>query len=137
MEEKNICIDSNAFEYPQYCLPVEIATSEYGKAKHPKGPMRFVGVDLSKQNCYVCIIDLEGKIMVHEKYSLRSTKRDKLYEMVQEENLVLMEASTGTFTIARSMNRLPGVVACVINPHTTHINETKKTDRQTRKIPFS
>jgi len=44
---------------------------------------------------------------------------------------LLMEASTRIFTIAHSVNKQPGVVACVINPHTTHINETKKkTDKE-------
>jgi len=131
MEEKSICINSNAFEYPQYCSPVGIATSEYRKAKQPKGTKRFVGMDLSKQSCYMCIIDLTGRIVMHEKFSLRSTRRDKLYESLQVGDLVLMEASTGTFAIARSINKVPGVVACVINPHTTHINETKKkTDKE-------
>lgn len=131
MEEKSTCINSNAFEYPGYCSPVGMATSEYSKNKHPKGTKRFVGVDLSKQSCYVCIIDLTGKVSIHEKFSLRSTNRNKLYGILQEGDLVLMEASTGTFTIARSMNKLPGIVACVVNPHTTHINETKKkTDKE-------
>lgn len=58
MEEKITCINSNAFEYPGYCSPVGMAASEYSKNKHPKGTKRFVGVDLSKQSCYVCIIDL-------------------------------------------------------------------------------
>jgi len=42
-----------------------------------------------------------------------------------------MEASTGTFNIARAMNKLPGVLVCVVNPHSTRINETKKkTDKE-------
>jgi len=42
-----------------------------------------------------------------------------------------MEASTGTFNIARAMNKRPGVVACVVNPHSIRINETKKkTDKE-------
>jgi hypothetical protein len=48
-----------------------------------------------------------------EKYSLHSSRKDKLYESLKEGDLVLMEA-------------LPGFVACAINPQTTHINETKK-----------
>ena len=44
---------------------------------------------------------------------------------------MLMEASTGTFNIARAMNNIPGVVACVVNPHSTRINQTKKkTDKE-------
>ena len=41
-------------------------------------------------------------------------------------DLVLMEASIGIFKIARAMDTRVGVVACVENPHSTHINETKK-----------
>ncbi|WP_319756111.1 IS110 family transposase [uncultured Sphaerochaeta sp.] len=131
MEENKVNDYSSSSGYQWYCTPVGIRTSEISKAKHKDGVKRFVGVDLSKQNCWACIMDLQGKVILHEKFSLRSAKRDKLYEMLQPGDLVLMEASTGTFNIARAMNRKSGVVACVINPHTTHINETKKkTDRE-------
>ena len=129
MEEKKTADYPSVFGYAQYCTPVGIAAGEESKARHNGGAKRFVGVDLSKQTCHVCIIDRQGMIVLHERYSLRSSKRGKLYEGLEEGDLVLMEASTGTFNIARTMNKLPGVVACVVNPHSTRINQTKK-DRQ-------
>lgn len=131
MEEKKTADYPSVFGYAQYCTPVGIAAGEESKARHDGGSKRFVGVDLSKQTCHVCIIDRQGMIVLHERYSLRSSKRGKLYEGLEEGDLVLMEASTGTFNIARAMNKLPGVVACVVNPHSTRINQTKKkTDKE-------
>jgi hypothetical protein len=104
MEEKRMQDCSSAVEYPQYCTPVGIAARERCKIKHKGQANRFVGVDLSKQNCYVCIINREGSIVVHQKFSLRSPRRNKLYETLEEGDLVLMEASTGTFNIENSLH---------------------------------
>jgi len=131
MEERKTADHPSVFDYPEYCTPVGIAAGEESRKQHKGGTKRFVGVDLSKQNCHVCIIDRQGMVVLHEGYSLRSSKRDRLYEVLEEGDLVLMEASTGTFNIARTMNKLPGVVACVVNPHSTRINQTKKkTDKE-------
>ena len=131
MEEKKTADHPSVFDYPEYCTPVGIAAGEESRRKHKGGTKRFVGLDLSKQSCHVCIVDQQGMVVLHEGYSLRSSQRDKLYEILEEGDLVLMEASTGTFNIAREMNNIPGVVACVVNPHSTRINQTKKkTDKE-------
>jgi len=115
----------------QYHTPVGQITREQLKLKHAGETKRYIGLDLSKQSCYVCIINKQGEVEKHRSYSMRSNQRHKLYETLQTGDVVLMEASTGTFNIARAMNKHSGVVACVINPHTTRINETKKkTDKE-------
>ena len=131
MEEKKRADYPSIFDYPQYCTPVGIAAGEEQRKRHKGETRRFVGVDLSKQNCHICIIDRQGMIVLHTWYSLRSAQRNKLYDVLEEGDLVLMEASTGTFNIARAMNNIPGVVACVVNPHSIRINQTKKkTDKE-------
>jgi len=116
--------------YPKYCTPVGITTEKQEIIAHPEGVKRFIGIDLSKQNCYVCIIDLEGWVVLHQNFSLHSKAKSQLYEVFQAGDIALMEASTGTFTIARAINKLPGVVACVVNPHTLVNNSKKKTDKE-------
>jgi len=131
MEEKREENLPHVSEFPEYCTPVGVTVGRIRKVIHPSGTKRFIGVDLSKQSCYVCIINRDGQIELHRNFSLRSDKRSELYEKLQEGDLVLMEASTGTFNIARALNKLPGVLACVVNPHSTRINETKKkTDKE-------
>lgn len=112
------------------CTPVGKSTAQLVKAKMPKGVLRHIGIDLSKQKCTVCFIGADGKIKEME-YSLVSGSRELFYESFRSGDLVIMEASTGTFEIAREMNKKEGVVACVVNPKTTHLDESKKkTDRE-------
>lgn len=106
MEEKKTAGHPSVFDYPEYCTPVGIAAGEESRRKHKGGTKRFVGLDLSKQSCHVCIVDQQGMVVLHEGYSLRSSQRDRLYEVLEEGDLVLMEASTGTFNIARAMNNV-------------------------------
>jgi transposase len=130
MEEKNRQSIGTGRVYPSYCNPVGIATEVLSLAAHPQGVGRVVGVDLSKQSCSVCILDLNGQVVLHQVFSLRSTAKSSLYEVFQDGDLALMEASTGTFAIAREMNRLPGVVACVVNPHLVANTSKRKTDKE-------
>jgi len=78
MEEKSISTNSNAFEYTQYCSTVGIAITSTARSSNPRAPKRFVGVDLSRQCCYVCIFNLQGKVLLYEKFSLRSNKQSKV-----------------------------------------------------------
>ena len=109
MEEKREEKLPQVSEFPEYCTPVGVTVGRIRKAIHPSGTKRFIGLDLSKQSCYVCIINRDGQIELLGKFSLQSDKRSELYEKLQEGDLVLMEASTGTFTIARAMNKLPAI----------------------------
>jgi len=112
------------------CTPVGKLTAEMVREKMPGGVLRHVGVDLSKQKCSICFISADGKLKEME-HPLGSGSRESLYGLFHPGDLVIMETSTGTFDIAREMNRLEGVVACVVDPKTTHLDKSKKkTDRE-------
>jgi len=130
MEEKSSQSIGTGVVYPSYCTPVGIAAERLSLIAHPEGTMRFVGVDLSKQSCNVCILDAYGQEVMHRTFSLHSSDKGKLYGVFQYGDLALMEASTGTFAIARELNRLPGVVACVVNPHMVANTSKNKTDKE-------
>ena len=130
MEEKSMQSIGTGAVYPSYCTPVGIAAEGLSLAAQPEGVRRFVGVDLSKQSCNVCILDRYGHEVLHRTFSLHSSEKSRLYEVFQTGDLALMEASTGTFAIAREMNRLRGVVACVVNPHLVKNTGKSKTDKE-------
>lgn len=112
------------------CNAVDFQTAQMVLERMPEGIKRHVGVDLSKQKCAVCFISAPGDIKEMSS-SLGSKSREKLYTLFRSGDLVIMEeASTGTFEIARQLNKQECVVACVINPRSTHIDESnKKHDR--------
>jgi transposase len=124
MERREILLDE------KHCNPVGLQTAEQINAKMVDGVKRHVGVDLSKQKCWICFIDGNGDVR-YETASLSSGKRESFDNLFQQGDLVLLEASTGTFQIARELNKREGIVACVVNPKSTHLDESnKKTDKQ-------
>jgi len=48
--------------YRQYHTPVGQITREQLKLKHAGATKRYIGLDLSKQSCYVCIINKQGVV---------------------------------------------------------------------------
>jgi transposase len=67
---------------------------------------------------------------MHQQFPLHSKSKIWFHEVFQEGDLALMEASTGTFAIARAVNKLPGVTACVVNSHSLVNHSKKKTDKE-------
>lgn len=121
---------TNDLVYPKYCTPVGIATDEQLSIIHPKGVRRVVGIDLSKHSCCVCIINCNGHVVMHQQFPLHSKSKSWFHEVFQAGGLALMEVSTGTFAIARAVNKLSGVTACVVNPHSLVNHSKKKTDKE-------
>jgi len=117
--------------YPQYCTPVGIASDAILQAKLPQGVKRWIALDLSKQSCWICVLDAQGMVLMHESHSLAAAKRSSLLRKFCPGDLVIMEASTGTFALARALNARDDVMAVVINTNRTELNKSKKkTDRE-------
>jgi hypothetical protein len=76
---------------------------------------RIVGIDLSKKSYVACAIGEKG---AEERWVGGSDQsgRNALNEKLRAGDVVAMEAGTNTFTIARSIESVPGVRAIILNP---------------------
>jgi transposase len=93
---------------------------------------RIIGIDLSKRTYVACIRDFENQAVRMINGKLTPTGQKQLIARLHDEDLVVMEAGTGTFKLARMILSRGSVEVAVLNPAKLRIiyDSLCKTDRE-------